>query len=91
MYLVALSCPTLCNLMDCSPPSYSVHGDSAGKNTGVGCHDLLQGIFPTQGLNPGIPHCRLIFYCLSHQESPQIEVASTTTKKFKGGSNKDVE
>jgi len=40
--------------MDCSPPGSSVHGDSPGKNTGVGCHALLQGIFPTQGLNPGL-------------------------------------
>ena len=32
--------------------------DSPGRNTGVGCHFLLQGIFPTQGLNPGLPHCR---------------------------------
>ena len=38
--------------MDCSPACSSVHGDSPGKNTGVGCHSLLQGIFPTQGLNP---------------------------------------
>ena len=45
-------CLTLCNAMDCSPPVSSIHGDSAGKNTGVGCHSLLQGIFPTQGLNP---------------------------------------
>ena len=35
--------------MDCSPPGCSVHGDSPGKNIGVGCHALLQGIFPTQG------------------------------------------
>ena len=46
------SCPTLFNLMDCSPPGSSVHGDSPGKNTGVGCHALLQGIFPTQELSP---------------------------------------
>jgi len=52
--LVALSCPTLCNPMDCSPPGSSVRGDSLGKNTGVGCHALLQGIFPTQGLNSGL-------------------------------------
>ena len=39
------------NPMDCSPPDSSVHGDSPGKNTGVGCHFLLQGIFPTQGSN----------------------------------------
>ena len=44
----------------------SVHGDSSGKNTGVGCHFLLQGIFLTQGLNPGLPHCRQILYRLSH-------------------------
>ena len=56
--------------MDCSPPDSSVHGDSPGKNTEVGCHALLQGIFPTQGSNPGLPHCRWILYCLSHQGSP---------------------
>ena len=44
--LVAQSCPTLCNLMDYSSPGSSVHGDSSGKNTGVGCHALFQGIFP---------------------------------------------
>ena len=38
-----------------------------GKNTGVGSHSLLQGIFPTQGLNPGLTQCRRIFYCLSYQ------------------------
>ena len=45
-------CLTLCNLMDCGPPGCSAHGDSRGKNTGVGCHALFQGIFLTQGLNP---------------------------------------
>ncbi|KAI4547702.1 hypothetical protein MJG53_000534 [Ovis ammon polii x Ovis aries] len=45
--LVAKSCPTLSDPMDCSLPDSSVHGDSPGKNTGVGCHSLLQGIFPT--------------------------------------------
>ena len=43
-----------------------------GQNTGVGCHSLLQGIIPTQGLNPGLPHCRRILYQLSHQGSPRI-------------------
>ena len=43
---------TLCYPMDCSPPGCSVHGDSPGRNTGVGYHALLQGIFPTQGSNP---------------------------------------
>ena len=46
--------------------------DSPGKNTGVGCHALLQGIFPTQGSNPGFPHCRQILYHLSHQGRPWI-------------------
>ena len=67
--LVAQSGPILCDPMDCSPPGPSVHGDSPGKNTGVGCRALLQGIFPTQGLNPGLPNCRQIFYHLSHQGS----------------------
>ena len=47
--------------------------DTPGKNTGVGGHALLQGIFPTQGLNPGLPcllHCRRILYPLIHLGSP---------------------
>ena len=48
---------TLSNPMDCRLPGSSVHGDSSGKNIGVGCHVLFQGIFPTQGLNPDLPHC----------------------------------
>ena len=56
LYLVVQSCPTLCDPMDGSPPGSSVHGDSPGKNTRVDCHALLQGIFPTQGLNPGLLH-----------------------------------
>ena len=58
--LVTQSHPTLCDPMDYSPPGSSVHGDSPDKNTGVGCHALLQGIFPTQGSHPGLPHCRWI-------------------------------
>ena len=44
--------------------------NSLGKNTGVGSHSLLQGIFPTQGSNQGLLHCRQIIYRLSHQGSP---------------------
>ena len=55
LWLVALSFLTVCHPMECSPPGSSVYGDSPGKNTGVGCHALLQGIFLTQGLNPGPP------------------------------------
>ena len=52
------------------PGPQSAHGDSPGKNTGVGCHALLQGIFPNQGSNLGLQHCRQILYHLSHQGSP---------------------
>ena len=52
----ATSQPTLCDPMDCSPPGSSVHvnplWDSPGKNTGMGCHALLQEVFLTQGVNP---------------------------------------
>ena len=44
-------CLTLCDPMDWNPPGFSVYGDSPGKNTGVDCHALLQGIFPTRGSN----------------------------------------
>ena len=47
--LVTQSCLILCDPMDCSLLGSSVHGDFPGKNTVVGCHALLQGIFPTQG------------------------------------------
>ena len=70
MCLVAELCPTLCNPMDCSLPGSSVRGDYPGKNTGVGGHALLQGIFPTQGSDPGLLHRRRLLYHLSHQESP---------------------
>ena len=56
----AQPCPTLCDTMDCSLPGSSIQGDSLDKSTGVSCHFLLQGIFPTQGVNPGLPHCRRI-------------------------------
>ena len=57
---VTQSCLTLCNTMDCSPSGSSVPGE----------WDLLQGIFLTQGSNPGLLHCRQIHYQLSHQRSP---------------------
>ena len=68
--LVTQSCPTLCNPMDCSPPGSPVHGNSPGKSLGVGCHALLQGIFPTQESNPGLLLYRWILYHLSHQGGP---------------------
>ena len=70
--MVAQSCPSLSDPIDYSLPGSSVHGDSSGKSTGVCCHSLLQKIFPTQGLNPGLLHCRQILYPLNHQVSPRI-------------------
>ena len=67
---VAQSCLTLHDPRDCSPPGSSVHGDSPGESTRVGCHSLCQAIFPTQGLNPGLSHYRRILYHLRHQGSP---------------------
>ena len=69
---VTHSCPTLCDPMDCSPSRFSVHGIlSPGKNTGLGCHAVLQGVFSTQGSNLHLLcllHCRQILP-LSHQGS----------------------
>ena len=63
---VAQLCSTLCDPMDCS---LLCPWDFPGKSTGVGCHFLLQRIFPTQGSNLGFPHCRQMLYHLSHQGS----------------------
>ena len=63
---VAQSCLTLWDPMDCSS------WNSPGQNTGVGSLSLFRGIFPTQGSNPGLLHCRQILYQLSHQGSPRI-------------------
>ena len=77
---------TLGNCMDCSPPGSSVHGDSPSENTGEGGHASLQGIFPTQGSNPGLLHCRQIIYHLSRQGSPRILewVASLLRESIQG-------
>ena len=55
--------------------------NSPGQNTGVGSHSLLQGIFPTQWSNPGLPRCRWILYSLSHQGSPvnSVNISQTPT------------
>ena len=63
--LVSQSCPTLCSPTDCR---LLCSWNSPGKITGVGSHSLLQRNFPTQGLNPGLLHCRQILYCLSCRE-----------------------
>ena len=80
--LVTQSCPTLCDSTDCRPPGSSVQGDSPGKNTGVGCHACLQGIFPIQGLNPGLPHCRPILYYLNHKGNQTVSFWLCTSAEF---------
>ena len=73
MYLVAQQCPTLCNPMDWSPLDSSLHGIFPGKNTGVGCHFLLQGIFLTQRLN----------LCLLHWQADSFIWATWSTPRAK--------
>ena len=62
-----LSSIQLCNPMDCSPPGSLLSMEFSWKNTGVGGHFLLHRIFPIQGSNLGLLHCRQILYHLSHQ------------------------
>ena len=62
-------CLTFCDPLDYSLLGSSVHGDSPGRNTDVGCH-ILQGIFPNQESNPHLLLCRQILYSLSHLGSP---------------------
>ena len=70
--LVTQSCPTLCTRWTVAP-RLLCPWNSLGKNTGVGCHSLLQGIFPTHGLSPSLLYYRQILYRLSHQGSLQQE------------------
>ena len=79
-----------CAMLSCPVPSNSLWPqglqlarllcpcDSPGNNTGVGYHALLQGIFSTQGSNPGLPHCRRILYQLNYQGSPTVLHAVTS-------------
>ena len=78
--MYAQSYLTPCDPMDCSPPDSSVHGIFPSKNTGVGCHFLLQQIFPSQRLKPSLPsllHCRWILYCWAIREAPAAAAAKS--------------
>ena len=66
----SLSCVRLLRPSGLQPARYLCPLDSPGKNTGVGCHFLFQGIFPTQELNLGLLHWRQILYSLSYKGSP---------------------
>ena len=74
---VAQLCPTLCDSM-----GYTVHGILPGQNTGVGILSLLQGIFPTQGFNLGLLHCRQILYQLSHWEAQEYWLLLLLLSRF---------
>ena len=83
---VTQSCLTLCDPVDGSLLSSSVHRIFQASPW-VGCHFLLQGIFPTQGSNLGLPHCRQTLYCLSYQGSHIYTyfMANRWGKNGKGG------
>ena len=70
-FLCVLSCSVVsdCNPMDYSPPGSSVLGILQARTVEWVAISFVQGIFPTQGSNPGLLHCRHILYCLSHQGS----------------------
>ena len=76
---VAQSCLTLGD-----PHGLYSPWNSPGQSTGVGSLSLLQGIFPNQGLNPGLPHCRQILYQLSHKGSPRKGKTMQTNKNING-------
>ena len=74
---VAQSCPTLCDLMD-----YTVHGIFQSRILEQVTFPFSRGIFPTQGSNPGLPHCRRILYQLSHKGSPNMGSLSLLQQFF---------
>ena len=71
-FLVANSCSTLCDPIDCSPSGFSVMCDSPDKNTTVGCHLFFQEIFLTQGSNAHLLHWQADSLPLSHQGSQYL-------------------
>ena len=73
----AQSCPTLC-----IPYGPYSPWNSPIYNTGIGTLSLLHRIFPTQGLNPGVPHCRVILYQLSHKGSPTVTINMRKNKQI---------
>ena len=79
---VVQSCPTLCNLHGLEPARLLCPWDFPGKSAGAGCHFLLQEIFPTQRLNPDLPHCRQMLYHLSRQGSPDFQRISRGVLKY---------
>ena len=84
LFLVTQSCLTVCDPMDCSSPGSSFQGDSPGKNIGVGCQALLQGIFLTHGSNLHLitcPEFQADYLPLVLHGKP---ISMTTTQQLKG-------
>ena len=87
------SCPTLCGPRGLQPARLLCPRDFPGRNTGVGSLSLLQGIFPTQGSNPGLLHHRRILYRLSHNESNKSNFPVTMSRiscQYSGSAKKSV-
>jgi len=83
---VTQSCPAVCDPMHYSPPGFSVHGILQARILEWVAISFFRGIFQTQGLNPGLPHCRQILYCLSHQGSDGHTVNYWLTQDSNPGS-----
>ena len=82
LHLVAQACLTLCSPLDCR---LLCPWDSPGKNTGVGYHALLQGIVPSQGSKPGLPHCRQVLCRLSTRAGRQTGLPSPNPLRPRAG------
>ena len=79
-----LSCVQLLQPHELQPTRLLCPWASPGKNTGVSCHALLQGIFLTQGSNPGLPHGRQFLQQLSHKGSPRFSINTANFQQLKG-------
>ena len=88
---VCISCSVMSDSLrphGLQPSRFLCPWNSPGKNTGVGCHFLLQGIFPTQGSNLGLLYCRQILYCLSHQGSPFVLIPNLLSLNILSNNNR---
>ena len=81
--LVAQTCPTLCDLMDCSLPSSAVLGISQTRILEWVAISFSRGLFPAQGLNLSLPHCRRILYHPSHQGSPLVSIGFSSAAFYR--------
>ena len=80
--LVTQLCPTLCNTMVWSPPGSSVHAVLQARILEWVAIPFSRGIFSTQQLNLGLPHCRQILYHLSHQGSPGLDIGHIKSHRW---------